>query len=323
MTSSVSEVSAANVSSDGDRVPIARAQRPTTDFSGALATAGTITSQTVLITGLLYYFGWVRAQATVSYFGLDTSLVGYSTTDYLLRSVNVTFTSFIRVAFVVLVLLGLHRLVVLRALEMPAGSRARRMVQWMVTVTRGVAVVLAAVVVIRMLFPDQLGWPSGLTLPLVLTASAALLGYVTHLRSTHPEGLATTPTPRSQALVLLAIGMLGALWAVSLYADQVGRQVATNIVAELPDRRPAVVIYSAERIALNGTGVEVAEIAQPGSRYRYQYSGLRFFARSTDKYLLLPVGWQRGHDRVFVVPDDDSIRIDIAVSKPTAPATGD
>jgi hypothetical protein len=194
-----------------------------------------------------------------------------------------------------------------------------------VTVTRVAAVTLAAVVIIRMLFPDQLGWPSGVALPLLLISSVALFGYVAHLRSTHPEGLATPPVspPQVQALVLLAIGLLGSLWAVSLYADQVGRQVAANIVAELPDRRPAVVIYSAERIALNGAGVEVAEIAQPGSRYRYQYSGIRFFARSTDKYLLLPVGWRQGHDRVFVVPDDDSIRIDIAASKPIKPATRD
>jgi hypothetical protein len=129
MTSSVSEVSIASVSSDGDRAPIAQAQRPRADLPGALTTAGTITSQTVLITGLLYYFGWVRAQATAGYFGLDTSLIGYTTTDYLLRSVSVTFTPFLRMAFVALVLLGLHRLVVLRALQMPTGSRARRIGQ--------------------------------------------------------------------------------------------------------------------------------------------------------------------------------------------------
>ena len=69
---------------------------------------------------------------------------------------------------------------------------------------------------------------------------------------------------------------------------------------------------AAERIAIFGTGVEVAEIAQPGSRYRYQYSGVRLLTRSADKYLLLPVGWQRGRDAVFMVRDDDSIRVDIA-----------
>lgn len=315
MTSSVSKVSVgASVPSDDDRVPNSRPQRAAADPLSALATAGTITSQTVLITGLLYYFGWVRTNATLAYFGLDTSMVGFSTTDYLLRSVNVAFTPFILVACIALVLLGLHRLVVQRILNMIATSPAPRMAHWIVTGTRVVALSLAAVVIFRMLFPDHVAWPSGLALPLLLIASVGLLGYVAHLRSTHPEKLTTTPASptRIQALVLLAIGLLAALWAVSLYAGQVGRQVATDIVADLPGQRPAVVIYSAERIALDGAGVEVAEIAQPGSRYRYQYSGIRLFVRSTDKYLLLPVGWQRGHDRVFIVPDDDSIRVDIA-----------
>ncbi|MGQ0717996.1 MAG: hypothetical protein ACT4NP_11940 [Pseudonocardiales bacterium] len=315
MTSSVSDASVATkVTSDDGRVPNRKAQRAVADPFGALAIAGTITSQTALITGLLYYFGWVRAQATLAYFGLDTSLVGFSTTDYLLRSVNVAFAPFICVASGALLLLGLHRLVVQRMLNMIATSAARRTARWLVTAMSTLALALTAVVIFRMLFPDQVAWPSGLASPLLLVGSVGLLGYVAHLRSTHPEKLITTPAShtRIQALVLLAIGLLGALWAVSLYADQVGRQVATDIVADLPDGRPAVVIYSAERIALDGDGVEVAEITQPGSRYRYQYSGIRLFLRSGDKYLLLPVGWQRGHDRIFVVPDDDSIRVDIA-----------
>lgn len=315
MTSSVSEASVgASVPFDDGRVPNRQAHRAAADPLSTLATAGTITSQTVLITGLLYYFGWVRTNATLAYFGLDTSLVGFSITDYLLRSVNVAFTPFIGVACAALVLLGLHRLVVQRILNMIVTNPARRLARWIMIGTSMVALALAAVVIFRMLLPDQIAWASGLTSPLLLVVSVGLLGYVAHLRSTHPEKLTTTPAShtRIQALVLLTIGLLGALWAVSLYADRVGRQVAANTVADLSDGRPAVVIYSAERLALDGTGVEVAEIAQPGSRYRYQYSGIRLLVRSTDKYLLLPVGWQRGHDRVFLVPDDDSIRIDIA-----------
>lgn len=153
-------------------------------------------------------------------------------------------------------------------------------------------------------------------MPSLLVASVALLGYVVHMRSTHPDVLDTTPPPypRAQALVLLALGLLGALWAVGLYADQVGTRMATEIVADLPDRS-AVVVYSVERIAIAGTGVEVSEIAQAGSRYRYQYSGIRLLARSTDKYLLLPVGWQQGRDRVFLIPDEESIRIDVAAQR--------
>lgn len=313
MTGSASEVPVSARIPLDNKVPIRQARRPAADLPSVLSTAGTLASQTVLITGLLYYFGWIRAQATLGYFGLDTSLVGYSTTDYLLRSVNSAFTPFIRVLCIALILLSLHRFVVRRALDAPAPSRTRRMGRWIVTMTQLLTATLVTLVIMRILFPGQIGWPSGLTLPLLLITAVGLLSYVAHLRSTHPEALGATPVShhRVQALVLLAIGLLGALSAVSLYAGQVGRQVATNIVADLPDRRPAVVVYSTERIALEGTGVQVAEITQPGSRYRYQYSGIRLFVRSADKYLLLPVGWQRGRDRVFIIRDDDLIRIDI------------
>jgi hypothetical protein len=83
-----------------------RAKRRVADNPGILAIVGTIASQTALITGLLYYFGWAREQSTLTYFGLDTSLVDYSTADYVLRSVNVAFTPIVRVALAALVLLG-------------------------------------------------------------------------------------------------------------------------------------------------------------------------------------------------------------------------
>lgn len=284
------------------------------DASSFLAIAGAITSQTVLITGFLYYSGWARAQATLAYFGLDTSLAGYSTSDYLLRSVNVTFSPLIRLGLITLILLALHWLVVQRSLKVPAGSRARRLGRLIVSLTQIAAVALTAAVVTSILLPNQVGRPLGLTLPLLLIASVALLGYVMYLRATYAEELSTTPPshPLAQALVLLTLGLLGTLWAVSTYASQVGTQIATNLVADLSERS-SVVLYSTERLGISGTDVEVAEIAQPGSRYRYQYSGLRLLTHTTDKYLLLPAGWQRGRDRVFVIQDDGSIRIDIAV----------
>lgn len=282
-----------------------------------LAVLGTITSQTLLITALLYYFGWVRTQATLDHFGVSTGLIGYSTPDYVLRSVNVAFPPAIRVAFAALILMTLHRLVVEPALQRPGRERVARR---LMTAGYAVAVAAAAVVVIGVLVPAQVGLPLGLALPLLLIGSVSLLGYLAHLRSAYPAALAAAPQPptergppqpRGRSLVLLTLGLLGALWAVSLYGDQVGRRVATDIVADLPDRS-AVVLYSVERIAVAGTGVQVADITQPGSKYRYQYSGIRLLVRSADKYLLLPVGWQRGRDRVFILRDDDSIRIDIA-----------
>jgi len=120
------------------------------------------------------------------------------------------------------------------------------------------------------------------------------------------------PYPQMQALALLALGLLAIVWAVSMYAYQVGADYATHFAADLPNHS-AIVLYSAERIAIGGPGVQVAEIGQSGSKYHYQYSGIRLLVRSTDTYLLLPRYWQRGRDRVFIIREDDSIRMDVVV----------
>jgi hypothetical protein len=322
---------------------------------------GAIGAITVLITALFYYFGWVRTRSFLGYFGVDPSVAGYSTADYVLRSINVAFHPFMYAAFAALGLVGFHRLVVAPALARAksepsppstdavgagsgpaaprvARSRLRRMlgsvvgwaqawgrwrpgpssIRYVMGPLRAVAIALAAAVFIGVLLPEQIGAPLGILLPLSLLISVTLLGYVAHLRSRYPEALAATtpprPTPPSRlyTLTLLALGLVAGLWAVSLYGGQVGTRLATDMVTQLPTR-PGVAIYSTERIALHGPGIMVAEITQPGTKYRYQYTGLRLLARSPDKLLLLPSRWQHGRDSVLVLRDNDSIRLDIIV----------
>ena len=81
----------------------------------ALTTIFGFASLTVLIAALLYYFGWVQTRATFEYFGVDTSLLRFTTADYVLRSINFAIPPFTCFALVVLLLLGFHRRVVVRA----------------------------------------------------------------------------------------------------------------------------------------------------------------------------------------------------------------
>jgi hypothetical protein len=339
--------------------PSALERRTVTDPSNMLTIIGTITSQVVLITALFYYFGRVYTHSFFDYFGVDLSLIDYSTADYVLRSINVAFHPFLYVTFVALALFCFHRLVMAPALmratpgrpspsnagtnrvngpttprfARPGLSRAVGLVagwvqalgrwrlgslgaRWIIGALRAVAVVLMAAVFAGVLLPEQFGAPLGLFLPLFLVLSVSLLGYVAHVRSSYPNALpATTRSPliaasRAYAMALLALGLVAGLWAVSLYGDYVGIRFATDIAAQLPTR-PGVVIYSTERIALNGPGVDVEEIAPPDTKYHYQYTGLRLLVRSSDKLLLLPAKWQRGRDRVLVLQDDNSTRIDL------------
>jgi hypothetical protein len=300
----------------------------------------------VLITALFYYFGWVYAHSFLGYFGVDPSLVGYSTADYVLRTANVVFYPFLDAAFGALVIFGFHRLAIIPVLTNvksdlseplipyqsrlgPAVDSAVSGVQaWcrqrpgpvgirrFLTILRVVAIIFAATVLTGATFPEQIGAPLGLLLPLLLIASVILLGYAAHLNSRYPVLLAKTmrslpiESPRGYTLTLLILGLLAALWTVSLYGDNVGTRRATDMTTQL-FAQSGVTIYSTERIALKGPGVDVQPIEPPG-KYRYQYTGLRLLAHSSDKFLLLPLGWQHGHDRAFLVRDDNSIRVDIA-----------
>jgi hypothetical protein len=290
--------------------------------SNVLTIIGAITSQLTVITALLYYFGWVRTYYFLSYFGVDPSLAGYGTVDYILRSIAVAFPPFIDVAFTALVLLGFHRLVVAPTLEdaesgVTTGRRPGiRGMRWFVGAVHVAGVALMGVVLAGVLLPDQIGVPLGILLPLLLAAAVTLLGYVAHVRSQYPVSLApagsrqATPTSPAYIVTLIALGLVAVLSAVSRYGEQVGIGVATDIAGRLGDQ-PSVTVFSTERISVAGPGVVAAEITQPNSRYHYQYSGLRLLLYSPDKYLLLPAGWQHGQNPVFLLHDNDTIRVDI------------
>ncbi|MFE0178154.1 hypothetical protein ACFWZ2_38175 [Streptomyces sp. NPDC059002] len=49
---------------------------------------GTIIAPTSMITALLYYFGWHHAYWFFDYFGVNSTVLGFGTTDYLMRSLD-------------------------------------------------------------------------------------------------------------------------------------------------------------------------------------------------------------------------------------------
>jgi hypothetical protein len=288
-----------------------------TATTGVLATILVFASQTVLITALLYYFGWVRTQANFGYFGVDTSLLGFTTADYVLRSINSAFPPLTGVALVALLLLSFHRWVVVRVVAAPVNTATGKMLTAFVSAAPLLGVALGAVVLIGLLFPDEIGRPLGLALPLMLMSIVGVLGYSWHLRSLRlaeagrrQEDRRVSSQTRARSGVLVAVGLLGVLWWLALYAAQVGEGAAMDSVAALPDE-PEIIVYSSDRIALDGPGVVVDEITQVGSKYRYRYSGLRLLIQTSGRYILIPAGWQKSRDSVFLLPGNDTIRLDM------------
>jgi len=275
-----------------------------------------ITSHTAAISAVLFYFGWVRTHAIFDSFGIDTTLLGYSAPDYVLRSVDVAFPPLIGAGCVALMLLGVHRVVISPMLKRSKRDRIWHILRRAVRAAQACAIILVMLTVAGILFWNQLGAPLGIMLPLSLTAASILLYYTTYLKFHYPTVLGKTPTASGnaechlQGSAFLTVGLLASLWAVVLYANQVGAQIAANWAANLR-AEPAVVLYSVDRVALTGPGVETEPINQQGTKYHYQYSGLRLLVRANDKFILFPMNWQRGRDRIMFIKDDQSVRVDI------------
>jgi hypothetical protein len=265
--------------------------------------AGLLLSQTAVLTALLFYFGWVRSRETYGYFGVDVELLGFSASDYVLRSVNSAFRP--------LMVLGLLGVAVTVAHGRVSETGGQRMMPPIVLAVGAlsVAVGLAGIAV------GNLGGQLGIALPISLTAGFLLIAYADllwcRMRGARPWA-ARAPAAHVRTFLLLGLAILGLFWSVSLYAVEVGRERAESLHRQLRSRTRAVV-FSKDRLSLAGRGVQLVE-QPPGSRYRHRYSGLYLLAQAQGRYFLLPIGWSKGRDSVLMIPDTDDIRLEFTTS---------
>jgi hypothetical protein len=261
-----------------------------------------------LVTGLLFYFGWVYTSARSLYFGIDPSILGFSTADYILRSFDVLQVPLGATLILVLLLLKAHSRLTAWAADLSNRPRLRR--------------VEASVTAIGVLF-FSIGLSGVTSRPILETKfmtthlglffGAGALAYAGHLKRRFPDKPAPGPTVRIGLLstVLVALFMTMNLFlAVGQWADAAGRGAAQSLEAALPSARPAVSLYSKQNLHIDGPGVVAIGFADPDAAYRFKYTGLTLLIRSADKYFLLPTKWSRGNAVAIVLKESDSIRME-------------
>ena len=263
-----------------------------------------IGAQTALLTALLFYFGWIRSKATYDYFGVDTSLLEFSTSDFVLRSVNSIFQP--------LLIIGVGTLAVTLAQDEfsdPAFSKSHpRLVRTAarIPLVVGLALVAAA----------YAGWVVGLSwhwLPFALPIGFALLRFA--VARPVSAGMTTDDlSVRGGKLrtVLTALALASAFWAVSAFATHTGETRAKGLVQDLQSS-PSVLVYSNAPLALSGPGVRQEKL-DPSASYRWRYDGLRLLVRSGKRYFLLPRGWKRGQSSVYVLAETSGLRFELRTS---------
>ncbi|MGY1680663.1 hypothetical protein [Geodermatophilus sp. SYSU D01176] len=256
------------------------------------------------MTALAYYFGWVRTQAYLEYFGLDTSLVDFTTADYALRSIRAAYWPIMVFGFLVVVALHLHAWLIGFLQGRPA--RYRRGVRRLVS-SAGLALLVAAAVARS---SEEVSFPPSLPgIPLSITVGVALLAYSVLLGSERGGDLDIWREAQLVAMAGLIVG--GLFWVLGSYADRAGERAAQQLTEEIPFRAD-VSVYSGQRLGLGGTGtgIEVQELTGENYRYLFRYTGLRLLLRSGERYFLLPKGWNAGEDAVVILTESESVRLE-------------
>jgi hypothetical protein len=285
------------------------------------AVLGALGAIVTVIAAVMFYFGWRRSDVQAQTMGIDVSLFGFSSQDYVLRSISSLYLPLLVVFALVIAWTWLHGEVTNR-LRSDGRTPARR--DEMVAATQWGAVGATLVAALCLLFTAATGfrsppWPvpslmrllddRRWVVPLVLVVATLVATYLWWI---HGQ-LAPSRPPRTRSLwqkivpVLLVAATvgLGSFWMLGEYAAAVGRGYAREIAASV-DRLPHAAVMSTAPLGIGIKGV-VEERVQVGGASRYRTTGLRLLGRSGGKVLLLQEGWRIGTGAVIVLPDSNDL----------------
>ncbi|MFI0239677.1 hypothetical protein [Streptomyces sp. NPDC016845] len=243
--------------------------------------------------GLMLYAGYIYTNAYFGYFRLDTFAVGFDTFELVMRSLRLATLPVLEVLTLLLLAPALPRL--LAALRVPAHHVERvRGAGRAAARAHLVPVAAGAVLLSLWRWVQPYGWVAPL-----LVAGGLLLG----------QAQAAGARAGWERAVSLLMAGLFLIWAVALVAGALGRQDA-EADARLIVRRPSVVVLSADRLSIAPPGPRGQDLGK-AAHYRYRYEGLRLLVERDHRYYLLPLGWERRTGPIYVIEDDDSVRIEI------------
>jgi hypothetical protein len=254
--------------------------------------AAGIVAPVTLISGLLFYFGYVSARSQYEYFGIDVDTIGLSTQDYVMRSPQPLLVP----------LLGITLLAV-------AGLLLHNAIQPTATGIRRAKIIAIAVLLLGVL--GLLGYPFlgrlpyyALIVPVVIGLAAATLGYLSYV-DRQLAGL----KPQYVLLGLLAVVTITcAFWATATTAQYSGRGLAKSDAENLK-QFPVVILDTKERLQLRSPGIEETALRTgTGQTFNYRYRGLRLLVVGQNRLFLVPQQWNASNT-TLVVPLDGSIRV--------------
>jgi hypothetical protein len=260
-----------------------------------------------LVLGALgYYFGWERTQALYGYFGLDASLLGFSTQDFVLRSIEAIYGPLTALALAVILAEFLHLVVVPRL--MPQSSRRVAYV----LIGLAVCALLIGIGGMNDLDKNNIVLSDlGLGAPLMLCAASALGGYGGFLLARRAHRGRRYGLPPLLLGSIVAVGLLGLFWLTSNYARDEGKMRAQELASGMR-QMPEVIVFSRNNLGLDSAGASTTVSASDTTgSYRYRYGHLRLLIESGGRFFLLPDSWAYGSGTAIVVADSSDVHIEL------------
>lgn len=292
-------------------------------LTNVVAGAAKVLAPTAVVTAILYYFGWARTNAAAEAVGTDQSLFGYTTTDYLIRSVAPLIRP-VGVALLVATLLVIVSGFATRAVS--KGIADGRITANKVEI--GTAVLLAAAVVAIAagavgIHDIQAQRPANLSAYMLLFGAGFLLAALTMagLAAQHREGeqhreRAVSASVHEQRAWILGVAVVLVLIATFAIVVRVAYEDGTESIQSFVDEmdgEPEVVLTSEEPLDIEYPGVRtIVHEASDGTGPRYQYDGLHLLLEANDRLFLVTEGYGTTApvSALIVVPQSAGLRID-------------
>ncbi|WP_327350512.1 hypothetical protein [Streptomyces sp. NBC_01304] len=312
---------------------------------------GTVAAPTGLVVGLVYYFGYWHQYSFFGYFGISSTTLDITTTDYLVRSMDTLFAPMTVAATGVLLALWGHSLLMVR---LTAGAWPW-VLRYAVPAVASVAFLAGLGGFVSALTPTFLNQQMVLA-PLCLSIGVTVLTYALHLRRALIAAAPTAPAPAeppdeapddasdepadpantrddnpssrpaarpvwavlAEWAVVFVLVALGLVWAASDYATQVGTVRAVHYASTLA-AEPSAVLYSKDSLSISAPGVRETHCRAPRAAYGYRYDGLILILQSGNQYVLLPRHWTRTNGVALLIPRSNSVRLEFGHS--TSPRT--
>lgn len=269
-----------------------------------------------IVVSLFFYFGWVYANRLYANFGISSSGLGFDTTDYILRSLNVLVEPAPRVLLVLLAILVLV-LGTLWAIDRHGQHRPGE-ARWISTPLGVVALVLGLVGLVVFWDPRagsiepyvRAGlWLAGLLF--ALFGAFLLLSNPGQRNADSALRWATRAHPFASVAIA---ALLSALVAYALfeftrfYANYRADSRALSIERECY-RYPLATVFSVNDLRLDHLSVaHDVDDGEPES-FNHRYATFRLLGHANGRYLLWPE-LESPREGLLVLADSDSIRVE-------------